>query len=169
MSENVFDIQRRIAEVFKIHGQPVPQPQFDEGATEYRQRLLCVAKNLLPDDHVWRGQDIRRQPERAFDSIEKALVHDRVREFKQPTGPLRSMLTGDGLFERQTVRYFGDPENCWGRFAGPTIRRVTGVTDEGHGAKSVAYRAAVAAYEREVGLGLQALAAQRAAAGSVSA
>jgi hypothetical protein len=163
MSE-IFEIQRRIGAVFAIHNQPTPQPQFDEGAAEYRQRLLCVAKQLLPRDHVWAGVDIRRQPERALDSIERALVADRVAEFKRPTGPLRSITERDRT-GREIVRFYGDPEDCWGQFAGPTVRRAQFTPGVGRGADSPQYKAAVQAYEHEVGLAHQALAEKRAAAG----
>jgi hypothetical protein len=165
MSENVFDIQRRIGEVFKIHGQPTPQPQFDEGATEYRQRLLCVAKHLLPREHVWAGVDIRRQPERAFDSIERALVGDQIAAFKAPVGKLREFSEVCPRTGRVTTRFFGDPEDCWGVFAGPTVRRAQFTPGVGRGSDSPQYKAAVAAFEHEQGLAFQALAEQRAAAG----
>ena len=164
MSETVFDVQRRIGEVFKINGQPMLQPQFGESAAEFRQRSLCVAQQLLPRGHVWSGVDIRRQPERAFDSIEKALVHDRVEAFKAPVGELRSMVEKDRT-GREIIHWYGDIEHTFAPFKAVT-RRVTHIAAEmGTGGNSVQARAAAEAGRRELDLAYQALNRERAAAG----
>jgi hypothetical protein len=162
--ETVFDVQRRVGEVFKIHGQPAPAPHFGEGATEYRQRALSVAQHLLPTGHVWRSVAIHRQPTGALDAIERAVVHDRVADFKRPVGKIREMSETCPRTGRTTVKFFGDPEDCWGRFAG-VRQRVVGWTSQGRGADSPHARAERAAAANEMALAFQALDAQRAAAG----
>jgi hypothetical protein len=165
-TENVFEIQRRIGEVFKIHGQPTPQPGFGEPAAEYRQRVLSVAQHLLPAGHIWRTPDIRRQPERALDSIERALVHDRVAAFKAPVGPLREMTEVCARTGRVVNKFYGDTKHCWESLPGfQQPRRATFVPNVGRGKDSSLARAERAAAANEMALAYQALDAQRAADG----
>ncbi len=165
MNETVFDVQRRIGEVFKLHNQPTPSPQFDERPQEYRQRLLVASQHLLPKNHVWSGVDIRRQPERALDSIERALVHDRVADFKKPTGALRELSEVCPRTGRVTTKFYGSTEECWAPFKAVT-RRVTRIAVElGTGENSVAARAAAERGRHELGLAYAALNRERAAAG----
>jgi hypothetical protein len=43
-----------------------------------------------------------------------------LRELRKKRRP----LTANGLRTgRVTTRFYGDPEDCWGQFAGPTVRR----------------------------------------------
>ena len=164
MSESVFDIQKRIGEVFKLHNQPTPSPQFDERPEEYRQRLLVVSQHLLPKNHVWSGVDIRRQPERALDSVERALVHDRVQAFKSNTGPLRELSETCPRTGRVVTKFYGDTRHTWEPFT-QQPRRATFTPGVGRGADSVQARAAAEAGRHEQGLAFAALARERAAAG----
>jgi hypothetical protein len=162
--ENIFAIKNRVAEVFKLHGTVPPEPRFNEGPVPYRARALSAAQTLLPRNHVWSGVNIARQPERALDSIERALVHDRVAAFKAPTGPLREMTETCPRTGRATTKFFGDPEECWKPFKG-VRQRVVGWTSQGRGSDSPHARAERAAAANEMALAYQALDAQRAAEG----
>jgi hypothetical protein len=165
--ENIFAIRDRTAEVFKLHNTAVPQPQFGEEPERYRARVLSCAQSLLPVGHVWGGVPIGRQPESAFDSIERALVADRVAEFKRPVGALREVNETCPRTGRVTTRFYGDPACVWDVFAGPVARRAQFVPGVGRGRDSVQARAAEAAANYEMGLAHAALARERAAAGVV--
>jgi hypothetical protein len=143
MSKTVFDVQKRTGEIFRLHGTAPPQPQFGEDARGYRARIIGLAQTLLPRGHVWAGVSIHRQPERALDSIEDAVIHDRVRAFKRPTGPLREVTESCPRTGRMTTKFYGDPEDCWGRYKG-VRQRVTGFTQDGRGANSPHARAVAA-------------------------
>jgi hypothetical protein len=162
--ENIFAIKNRVAEVFKLHGTVPPEPRFNEGPVPYRARALSAAQTLLPRNHVWSGVNIARQPTGALDAIEHALVADRIRAFKSNTGPLREYSEQCPRTGRTTVKFFGDPEDCWGRFAG-VRQRVVGWTSQGRGKDSPHARAERAAAAAELACAYEALDAQRAAAG----
>jgi hypothetical protein len=109
-----------------------------------------------------REQNFGKQPASALSTIEAHVLDSTVAEFTKPSGPLRSATTRDRSGS-EIVRFYGDPEDCWGKFAGPMIRRVTGFTQEGRGAtspKALSDRAAAAA---ETNAAFAALAEKRAA------
>jgi hypothetical protein len=158
---NVHAIKNRAAEFFEIHGTVAPTPQFGEEPMKYRQRLLSCAQSMLPPDHDWAAVPLSRQPERALDAAERVIYDDTVRQYKAPVGDERSWVERDRT-GREIMHFAGDPEVIWGRFKMQPLR-VCGFTDEGRGAKSVEYRAAVAKHNYEMGLAFQALAEKRAA------
>jgi hypothetical protein len=159
--ENVFAIRDRASELFRLHNTSVPQPQFGEEPVRYRQRVLSCAQALLPRAHVWAGVNIGRQPSSALDSIERAILHDRVKAFRAPTGPLREVTEACPRTGRVVTRFYGDPENAWSAFK-CAARRVSGFTNEGRGASSPKALADQAAAAAETDAAFAALAEKRA-------
>jgi hypothetical protein len=166
MSESALKHKNRVEQFFQIHGERAPQPQFGEGLPEYRRRILAVAQHLLPpqDRELWAGVNLHAQPERALAGIEHSILDKAVARFKSNTGPLRELGETCPRTGRTTVKFFGDPANCWDQFAG-VRQRVTGWTDAGRGRNSVHARAERAAAAAELACAYEALDAQRAAAG----
>jgi hypothetical protein len=135
----------KIAELFNIHGAAVPRRQLGESNTDYRRRTLNVAQSLLPADHPWASQNLRRQPDSALDAIERAVVDERVNAFKSPTGPLREVNEVCPRTGRVTTKFYGDPAACWDMFAPPVRRLARFTSGVGRGKDSERGRALLAA------------------------
>jgi len=54
-----------------------------------------------------------------------------VADFKRPVGPLRQTVEYDHA-GRKLIKFYGDPEACWGQFKGP-VQRVIGWNPSGLG------------------------------------
>ena len=160
-NETVADIQRRIGEVFRIHGTVPPEPKCGEGAAPYRYRALMFAQQLLPRDHVWAQVPLARQP---IDAVERHIVHDQIRTFKAPVGPLREVSETCPRTNRVMVKFYGDTRHTWEPFQG-VRQRITSFTDEGRGEKSVHARIERENAQHEMALAKAALAEKRAAIG----
>jgi hypothetical protein len=159
--ETVFTIKQRLSEVFKINNTVAPEPRCGEGPEPYRYRALSCAQQLLPSDHAWAYIPIARQP---LDAVERHIVHDQIRAFKSPTGPLREHQETCPRTGRVTVRFYGDPENVWGPFSG-VRQRIASITDLGTGPTSPRAVADRKAAEQELKLAYAALDEKRAAIG----
>lgn len=149
--ENIFDIEQRTKEFFQLHNTNPPAPAFGEEPTHYHRRLLncaqaVVHRGVLTDaGRAWADTNIGLQPQRALKTAEQALIHDTAEQFKRPIGPLRQVterVPNSG--GREIIRFYGDPENCWGRFAG-VRQRVVGFSSAGRGASSPKGQALAAA------------------------
>jgi hypothetical protein len=160
--QNVFQIKQRLTEVFKIHNTPPPEPRIGEAPHVYHHRALCHAQQLLPPDHAWRGVRLTGQP---LDAVERHIVHDQVRRFKAPTGPIREWPEQCPRTGRVTVKFYGDPENVWGQFSGVRQRVLNIDSEMGTGANSPRAREEARATEQELKLAYAALDEKRAAIG----
>ena len=136
----VFEIQNRVGELFRLHGTVAPQPQFGEDARRYQHRVLSCAQSLLPPDNAWAQVPLHKQPALALDAIERHIVSDRVSAFKAPVGSLREVNETCPRTGRIVTKFYGDPEDCWGKYKAVT-RRVVGITQEGRGRESAVARA----------------------------
>jgi hypothetical protein len=140
---NVFEIKNRAAEFFRLHNDVPPAPQHGEEPAYYQRRVLSCAQSLLPPDNVWAGVNIGRQPERALDAIERAVIDGEVARIKEPRGLLREIITHDRA-GRTISNFYGDPRYCWDVFAGPR-RLATFTPGLGRGSDSPAAKATAAA------------------------
>lgn len=123
---NLLQIQSRADAAFELHGHRAPGPTFGEDANHYRRRLLSLASTVAP--FPWNSINPWTQPDTALDSLERDVIDGAVREFEKPEGPLRSIVRHDEA--GRPMRYwYGDPENCWGRFKGNVNRYATGMCD----------------------------------------
>jgi hypothetical protein len=105
--------QSRYDEAFRLHGVAAPPIRSDESLGRYRQRL---ANNLrLYSEGAFKHVDFSRFDAAQLGAVEQLLIDQTVADFKRPVGPLRELVEHD-LVGRRLIRFYGDPQNCWGAF-----------------------------------------------------
>jgi len=133
----------RADKLFELRGVEPPRPRFGESAIDFKRRTLAQLQTLLPAGHPVTFVNPYQQSEKAIDGLEDVAVSHAIAEFTAPRGPLRQSVTRDRT-GREVVRFYGDPEECWGPFK-QQPRRMRFTEGVGRGEDSPQARAAEAA------------------------
>jgi hypothetical protein len=128
------EFQERADSALQLFGQRAPGIQAGETLAAYRRRLL---KNLQPKcEPPFREVNLYAVADSQLQHFEARMIDGTIVEFKKPIGPLREAIEIDRS-GRRISKFYGDPENVWGRFAGPVRRYISAWdTDQFRGANA---------------------------------
>jgi hypothetical protein len=128
------EFQERADSALQLFGQRAPGFQVGETLAAYRRRLL---KNLQPKcEPPFRQVNLYAVADSQLRHFESRMINDTITRFKAPVGPLREAIEIDRA-GRRISKFYGDPENVWGRFAGPVRRYISAWdTDQFRGANA---------------------------------
>ena len=116
------EFQERAAQACATLGLAAPARRtVGESHGEHRAKILDEVlgrvANLPHMDRAMLGIDTRRiaADPRAVDQVARAIFTSAEGAWRAPVGELRESVTKDSA-GREVHTFYGDPENCWGRF-----------------------------------------------------
>ena len=125
--------QQRADRIAQAFADDAGAPRWLNGETydDYRRRL---AGKYKAHSKAWKDVDLAPFSGAALDTVEAQIYADAMEAATSPAsvvaGTLRESVTTD-VTGRPTIRFFGDPEACWGTFKQPR-RAVMGMNTQPH-------------------------------------